>query len=150
MSLFDKLFNSGKKLEAQINENGFYAVSDYKVSGKKVKEWSDMLREGVCPPELSVCEFYEWREDIRVSSDIPRRPLNDVYSIEYENKAIARYEDDRWQLYMPSLIDGVPPITAKEIPSIRGKKTITILEKMEELKEEELFFKNSLSETEED
>lgn len=136
MSLLDKIFKLGEAPEAKVNEEGFYAIGKHKISGEKVKEWSDMLRAGVCPPELSVCEFYEWRDNIRVTSDIPKRPLNDTHTIEYEAIPIARFEDDKWQLYTPSLIEGVPPITAAEIPSIYGKRTITIEEKMQDLAEE--------------
>ena len=107
MSLLDKIFKLGEAPEAKVNEEGFYAIGKHKISGEKVKEWSDMLRAGVCPPELNVCEFYEWRDNIRVTSDIPKRPLNDTHTIEYEAIPIARFEDDKWQLYTPSLIEGL-------------------------------------------
>ncbi|MBQ5841734.1 MAG: hypothetical protein IIW63_01110 [Clostridia bacterium] len=132
MSFFDKLLKSFSPPEAQINEDGFYAIGKHKISGKKVREWSDMLRKRECPNEFTVWAFYEWRDEPYAEKGIPRDP-NDAHYIEYKNIPFIRFIDDAWQLNIPSMIDGIPPVTAKEIPAIGGKKTITDPEAMAEM-----------------
>ena len=136
MSLFDKILKLGEIPEGKVNEDGFYAVGREKISGEKVKEWSDMLRVGACPPELIVTEYFDWKDEIKVYPDLPKRPIDGVTSIEYKDITIAKFEDGKWQMYAPSLIEGIPPITPNEIPAIQNKRTIADPEKMQAIAKE--------------
>lgn len=124
-----------KNIENATDKNiEYFAIGSELITKQELEEWKSYFKAGTTPKDMSVFEYYDF-DDNRHMHLIPKTPSNEVHSLDYCGYPFATFKDYGWHLCCTSNIEGIPPITHKEISNIYGCETRTDKSVMQQRKE---------------